>query len=298
MLDKARSLPADEVFIDLEDAVVPDEKTDATRQDVVDALLGGDWVAPTRAVRINGVATRWCWQDLVYLVPRAGRQIDCVVVPKVHDADHVHFVDHLLSQLELQHGLEVGRIALEILIETPHASLRLEQIASASRRIEALVFGPGDYAASCGIPQLTIGSLDPEYPGDQWHYIHSRLVTTARAFGLQAIDGPFAQIHDIAGLIESARRARLLGMDGKWALHPKQIDVLNDVYRPTQAQFDRAEAIIARYRKTTEVDRLGATMLDGEMIDEASRKMAAQVSASGRAAGMAPSPAVERVSGA
>lgn len=290
MLAKAHTLPADEVLIDLEDAVSPNEKTDATRADVVAALLAPGWLAPTRSVRVNGVATRWCWRDLTQVVGGARAALHAVVVPKVHDADHVHFVDHLLTQLELEHGLEPGRIALELQIESAHGSLRMEEIARASRRTEALHFGPGDYAANLGIPELTIGGWDRSYPGDQWHAVHTRVVTTARAFGLQAIDGPYANIDDLDGLVESARRSRLLGMDGKWALHPKQIEPLNDLYRPTQEQFDRAEAILEEYRKATDVDHRGAVMLAGEMVDEASRKMAAAVSAAGREAGLQRAP--------
>jgi citrate lyase subunit beta/citryl-CoA lyase len=286
MLAKAVTLPADEVMLDLEDAVSANEKTDATRGDVVEALLRRGWAAPTRSVRVNGVATRWCWRDLTFVVAGARDALHAVVVPKVHDADHVHFVDHLLTQLELEHGLEPGGIALELQIESAHGSLRVEEIARASRRTEALHFGPGDYAASLGIPQLTIGGFDRSYPGDGWHAIHTRIVTTARAFGLQAIDGPYAQIDDVEGLIEAAHRSRLLGMDGKWALHPKQIEPLNELYRPTQAQFERAEAILEEYRKATDVDHRGAVMLAGEMIDEASRKMAAAVAAAGREAGL------------
>ncbi len=286
MLAKALSLPADEVMLDLEDAVSTNEKTDSTRQDVVDALRARGWAAPIRAVRVNGVATRWCWRDITYVVAGAAGALHAVVVPKVHDADHVHFVDHLLTQLELEHGLEPGGIALELQIESAHGSLRIEEIARASRRTEALHFGPGDYAANLGIPRLTIGGFDRSYPGDQWHAVHTRIVTTARAFGLQAIDGPYANIDDLDGLLESAQRSRLLGMDGKWALHPKQIAPLNDLYRPTQEEFDRAEAILDEYRKATDVDHRGAVMLAGEMVDEASRKMAAAVSAAGREAGL------------
>ena len=296
MLAKARTLPADEVFIDLEDAVSPSEKTEATRAQVVDALNEPGWRAPTRAVRVNGVATPWCWRDLVAVVTGAGAGLDCVIVPKVHDADHVHFVDHLLTQLELEQGLEPGRIGLELLIESAHAAMRVEKIAAASKRTETLIFGPGDYAASLGIPTLTLGAFDRDYPGDQWHYIRSRIVTTARAFGLQPIDGPYAQVHDTEGLVESAHRSRLLGMDGKWALHPKQIEILNEAYQPTQEQFDHAEAILHEYRRATQVHHRGAAMLNGEMIDEASRKMADRVSAAGRAAGMTRSGEAQPVS--
>jgi citrate lyase subunit beta/citryl-CoA lyase len=289
MLDKARTLPADQVFLDLEDAVAPSEKTDATRQHIVEALQQ-DWTAKTKVVRINGVATRWCWRDVTYVVEGAGAHLDCIMIPKVHDASHVHFVDHLLTQLELDLGLEVGRIGLELQIETGHGAVKMDEIASASPRAETLIFGPGDYAANLGVPQLTVGQIETDYPGDQWHYINARIVNTARAYGLQAIDGPFAAIRDLEGLREVARRSRLLGMDGKWALHPDQIAIANEVYSPAQKQFDLAVAILDAYRVATDEEGRGAVMFNGEMIDEASRKMALQVEAAGRAAGMTPTP--------
>ena len=286
MLQKARTLAADEVFIDLEDAVAPNEKNDATRQNVVDALRIDGWKAKTRVVRINGVSTPWCWRDITYLIAGAGRELDCLMVPKVHDASHVHFVDRLLDQLELEHGFEQGRIGLELQIETGHGAVKIEEIAAASRRAETLIFGPGDYAADLGIPQMSVGALEDRYPGDQWHYICSRVVTTARAFGLQAIDGPYAQFGNPEGLTEVATRARLLGMDGKWAIHPDQIAVVNKVFSPTQEQFDYAVQLLEAYRHATEVDRRGAVMWRGEMIDEANRKMAITIEQAGRAAGL------------
>jgi citrate lyase subunit beta / citryl-CoA lyase len=291
MLEKARNLPADEVFVDLEDAVSPNEKNDRTRQNAVDALLAEDWLAPTRVVRVNGVDTPWCWRDIVYVVTGAGARLDCLMIPKVSGASHVHFVGHLLDQLEVELGLAPQSIALELQIETGRGAMNIEEIAAASSRTETLIFGPGDYAADLGIPQLSVGALENRYTGDQWHYICSRIVTTARAFGLQAIDGPFAQFRNPDDLREVATRARLLGMDGKWAIHPEQIPILNEVFSPTQEQFDDAIALLAAYRVATEDERRGAVMWRGEMIDEANRKMAVIVEAAGRAAGLQPSPA-------
>src|SRR3954451_12719445 len=159
MLGKARSLPADQVFLDLEDAVAPSEKTDATRQNIVDALRE-DWVAKTKVVRINGVATRWCWRDVTYVVEGAGAHLDCIMIPKVHDASHVHFVDHLLTQLELELGLAPGRIGLQLQIESVYGAVEIQQTAAASPRPEPLIFGPGDYAADLGIPQLPVGAIE------------------------------------------------------------------------------------------------------------------------------------------
>jgi citrate lyase subunit beta/citryl-CoA lyase len=286
MIQKARTLDADMVFLDLEDSVASAHKNDATRQRVVDALRDPDWRAPTRVVRINGVATEWCWRDITAVVSGAASHVHCLMVPKVRDASHVHFVDRLLGQLELELGLEHGAIGLELQIETAHGAVFIEEIAAASSRTQTLIFGPGDYAASLGIPQLTVGALEPAYPGDQWHYICSRIVTTARAFGLQAIDGPYAQIRDADGFAEVARRARLLGMDGKWAIHPSQIEPLNAIFSPTKEQYEFAVALLAAYDTATHRDGRGAVEFRGEMIDEATRKMAVAVEAAGRAAGL------------
>ncbi len=285
MLAKAAGLPADQVFLDLEDSVAPGEKGDETRENVVRALLDGNWRAPTLVVRVNSVDTPHCFRDIVYVVERAGRRLDCVMLPKVEDETHVHFVAHLLGQLE--HSLELGRrIGIEAQVETARGAVNVERIARASDRLETLIFGPGDFAASIGVPQLTVGLIEPEYPGDQWHYVLSRIVTAARAFGLQAIDGPYAAIRDLDGFRESARRSKLLGFDGKWALHPDQIEPCNETYTPAQEQYDRAERILDAYRRSTEVDRVGAVMFEGEMIDEASRKLAEAFAARGRAAGL------------
>jgi citrate lyase subunit beta / citryl-CoA lyase len=285
MLAKAATLPADEVFIDLEDAVAPLEKTDATRQHVVDALLGPEWRASTRAVRVNDVSTRWCFRDIAYIVERAGEELDCVILPKVETAGDVHFADRLLSQLEAEVGVR-HRVGLEVQIESPRGLVNIESIAAASDRIETLIFGPGDFAASVGMPQLTVGAAEPDYGGDQWHYVLWRILTTARAFGLQAIDGPYAQIRDPDGFRVLARRSSLLGFDGKWVLHPDQIELCNEIFSPAPAAYERAERILDAYAKATGEDRRGAVVFEGEMIDEASRKMAEQVAARGRAAGL------------
>ncbi len=288
MLAKAAQLPADQVFLDLEDAVAPSEKTDATRERVARALVEQGWSAGTLVVRVNSVDTAWCHRDIEMIVALAGATVDCIMVPKVEDASHIHFVDHLLGQLELEHRLE-RPIGIEAQIESPRGLVNVEAIAAASPRLETLIFGPGDYAASLGVSQLTVGVIERDYPGDQWHYPLSRIATTARAFGLQAIDGPYSAIHDIDGFRESARRAQLLGFDGKWALHPGQLEPCNEIFTPTQSSFDRAERLLAAYRGFTEVDGVGAAMFEGEMIDEASRKMADQLSRRGRAAGLQPS---------
>ena len=286
MLAKAATLEADEVVIDLEDAVAPAAKTDATRQRVVRAMLDETWLARTVTVRVNAVTTRWCFGDIAYVAERAGPRFDCVVVPKVEEAAHVHFVHHLLEQLEDAHGGE-RRIGIETLIETARGLVNIAEIAAASDRLEALIFGPGDYAASLGVPQLSVGEIDARYPGDQWHYALSRVVSTARAFGLQAVDGPFAAIRDLEGFSESARRSALLGFDGKWVIHPDQIAPANEIYTPSRAQYERAARLLAAYTEAIEARGAGAALYDGEMIDEASRKMAEAVVARARAAGVA-----------
>jgi citrate lyase subunit beta/citryl-CoA lyase len=282
MLLKATGLPADQVFLDLEDSVAPEEKNDATRKQVTDALVQGEWVAPTRVVRINAVGTPWCLDDLLGIVGSAGQALDCVMVPKVEGADQVHFVAHVLSQLEQRLGL-TRKIGLEIQIESPRGLVEIERLAQASDRIETLIFGPGDYAAAAGMPQLSVGAIDPSYPGDQWHYVRSVIATTARAYGLQAIDGPYSQIHDLDGFTEVARRARALGFDGKWAIHPSQIELCNQIYSPPQEEYERAERILAAYESALTQEHAGAVMFEGEMIDEASRKMALQIALRGRA---------------
>ena len=286
MLEKAAGLAADQVFLDLEDAVAPDLKTDATRLQVAAALREQDWRAPTRVVRVNAVGTPWCVDDLMTVVSAAGDALHCVMVPKVESAAQVQFVAQLLEHLERKYDIR-RPIGIEAQIESPRGFVEIERIAAASARIETLIFGPGDYAASVGMPQLSVGAIEPNYPGDQWHYVLSRIVTTARSFGLQAIDGPFAAIRDLDGFREVARRSRSLGFDGKWALHPDQIGICNDTYVPTQEEFDRAERILEAYETATSQDGLGAVLFDGEMIDEASRKMAVLIAARGRAAGMA-----------
>jgi citrate lyase subunit beta / citryl-CoA lyase len=286
MLRKAAGLPADEVILDLEDAVAPELKNDATRQLVVAALREAEWTAPTRVVRVNAVGTPWCLDDLLTVVGGAGEALHCVMLPKVEGAPQIHFVAQVLEQLELKHGIG-RRIGIEVQIESPRGLVEVERIASASPRVETLIFGPGDYAASAGMPQLTVGAVDETYPGDLWHYVLSRIVTTARAYGLQAIDGPYAAIRDLDGLAEVARRSRLLGFDGKWALHPDQIGPCNEIYAPTDAELERAERILAAYRAATDDEGLGAAVFETEMIDEASRKLALAVVQRARAAGMA-----------
>jgi citrate lyase subunit beta/citryl-CoA lyase len=284
MLAKAPSLPADEVFMDLEDSVAPAAKEEA-RGNVVQALKEGDWTGKTVVVRVNGVDTKWCYRDVIEVVENAGHYLDCLMIPKVQYGTDVTFVDDLLRMIEDSIGLD-NRIGLEVQIETATGITNIDDIAEASDRTETLIFGPADMSASLGLPTLTAGLPMPDYPGDHWHFILMRILVAARNAGLQAIDGPYLVIKDLDGFREMALRARALGYDGKWALHPGQIDVLNEVFTPTQEEFDKAQAILEAYRHATEVELSGAVMFGAEMIDEASRKMAEQLSARGRAAGL------------
>jgi citrate lyase subunit beta/citryl-CoA lyase len=284
MLAKGPTLPADEVFLDLEDSVAPLAKDEA-RGNVIQALKDGDWTGKTVVVRVNGVDTQWCHRDVIDVVQNAGDRLDCLMVPKVEHGHQVHFVSTLLDQLEAASG-PTKRIGLELQIETATGLTNIDAIATASDRAETLIFGPADMSASLGLPTVTAGLPMPGYPGDHWHSVLMRILIAARNAGLQAIDGPYLVIKDLDGFREMATRARALGYDGKWALHPGQIDVLNEVFAPTQEEFDKAEAILEAYREATDVQRTGAVMFGTEMIDEASRKMAEQLALRGRAAGM------------
>jgi citrate lyase subunit beta/citryl-CoA lyase len=284
MLQKAPGLPADEVFMDLEDSVAPGAKEEA-RGNIIQAVKEGDWSGKTVVVRVNDVSTRWCYRDVIEIIESAGQFIDCLMIPKVQDASQVTFVADLLRQIEDTTGLD-KRIGLELQIETATGLRNIHEIAHASDRAETLIFGPADMSASLGLPTVTAGLPMPNYPGDHWHHVLMTILIAARDAGLQAIDGPYLVIKDLDGFREMALRSRALGYDGKWALHPGQIDVLNEVFAPTQEEFDKAEAMLEAYEHATDVQLTGAVMFGTEMIDEASRKMAEQVAQRGRAAGM------------
>jgi citrate lyase subunit beta/citryl-CoA lyase len=286
MLSKGPSLPADEVFMDLEDSVAPLAKEDA-RHNLIDALKNNEWGNKTVVVRINSIDTQWAADDLKTVVEEAGQFIDCIMIPKVQYAHEVLFVDHMLRMIETNTNLD-KRIGLEIQIETATGLRNIYEIAHASDRAETLIFGPADMSASLGLPTVTAGLPMPGYPGDHWHWVLSTILVAARDAGLQAIDGPYLLIKDLDGFREMSMQARALGYDGKWALHPGQVDVLNEVFTPTQDEYDKAEALLEAYKEATEVDRRGAVMFGTEMIDEASRKMAVQFAERGRVAGMKP----------
>jgi citrate lyase subunit beta/citryl-CoA lyase len=283
MLAKGPTLPADEVFMDLEDSVAPLAKEDA-RGNVIDALKNNDWTGKTVVVRINSIDTQWAADDLKTIVENAGQYLDCIMIPKVQSRDEVMFVDHMLRMIETNVGLE-KRIGIEAQIETATGLQNVYEIAHSSDRLETLIFGPADMSASLGLPTVTAGLPMPGYPGDHFHWVLMTILVAARSAGLQAIDGPYLLIKDLEGYRTAAMQARALGYDGKWALHPGQVDVLNDVFTPTQEEYDKAEAVLEAYKHATEVDKTGAVMFGTEMIDEASRKMAEQFAQRGRAAG-------------
>lgn len=285
-LAKARGLPADEILLDLEDAVAPAVKDEA-RARVVEALNAGGWDSRLMAVRVNDAGTRWAFRDVIEVVSGAGRSLDEIILPKVRDPGHVVWLDMLLGQLERDTGDEVGRIGIEAQIEDASGLAAADAIAAASSRLRALVFGPADFMASIGMRSLRVGEQPEGYVGgDAYHYPLLRVLVAARSRGLAAIDGPCLVIGDLDGLRRSAASSAALGYDGKWVLHPSQIDVVNAAFSPGQEEFERAELILDAYEYSTRVDKRGAVMLGEEMIDEASRKLALVTAAKGRAAGL------------
>jgi citrate lyase subunit beta / citryl-CoA lyase len=291
-LAKARDLAADEIFLDLEDAVAPAAKA-SSRALVAAALRSGGWGRKLRAVRINDVGTGWAHRDVIEVLERAGDCLDAIVLPKVGGPRDISWLDLTLGQVEQACGLPPGRIAIEAQIEDAAGLAAVDEIAAASPRLEALVFGPADFMASLGMRSLTVGAQPAGYAGgDAFHYAHLRILVAARAHGLQAIDGPFAAIEDLDGLRRSAGSVAALGYDGKWVVHPSQIEVVNAEFSPAQAEYDRAETLLDAYDYYTGQGR-GAAMVDGEMIDEASRKMAQVAAARGRAAGLTRTSAFE-----
>jgi citrate lyase subunit beta / citryl-CoA lyase len=285
---KARGLAADELFLDLEDAVAPSAKAQARANAV--AALAGDWGGKLLAVRVNDATTGWAHRDVIDLLAAASGAAaagpDVIVLPKVTSPEHVVWLDLLLGQAEREAGLPVGQTGIEAQIEDASGLAAVNAIAAASPRLEALVFGPADFMASVGIRSLDVGGQPAGYAGDVYHYALMRILIAARARGLQAIDGPYLKVRDTDGFRRSAVSAAALGYDGKWVLHPSQIDAANEVFAPSQADFDHALRIIEAYDHATSVEARGAVMLGEEMIDEASRKMAQAVVARGRAAGL------------
>jgi citrate lyase subunit beta/citryl-CoA lyase len=276
MFRKAFESDADFVFLDLEDAVAPADKVQA-RANVIATLLELDWrhAGKTVSVRINGIDTHYMYRDVVEVVEQAGHRLDTILVPKVGMPGDLYLVDALLTQIEEAKRIP-HRIGIEALIETALGMANVEAIAQSTRRLEALHFGVADFAASCRARTVNIGGLTPDYPGDQWHAALSRLVVTCRAYGLRAIDGPFGDFNDPEGYLLAARRAAALGLEGKWAIHPRQIPLANDVFSPRPDEVSRAERILAALDEAAREGR-GAAQLDGRLIDAASARMAQNV---------------------
>jgi citrate lyase subunit beta/citryl-CoA lyase len=287
-LEKAQGLESDQVFLDIEDSVAPIAKPDA-RKNIVEVLNTGDWGNRVRTVRVNDWTTQWTYRDVIEVVEGAGANLDCLMLPKVQTPEQVIALDTLLTQIETTMGYEVGRIGIEAQIENALGLINVDAIATASPRVETIIFGPADFMASINMKSLVVGEQPPGYDvGDAYHYILMRILMAARAHNKQAIDGPYLQIKDLDGYKRVAGRSAALGFDGKWTLHPDQIAAANEVFSPLQSDYDHAENILDAYEYYTSAKggAKGAVMLGDEMIDEASRKMALVISAKGRAAGM------------
>ncbi len=274
------------VFLDLEDSVSPLEK-EAARSKVVNAIKSQDWGEAVLCVRVNAWDTEWTVYDILEVVGNAGPRLEEIMLPKVQSAAEIVAMDLLLTQVEKKAGLPNGHIGIEAQIETARGLINVEEICAASSRLQTIIFGPADFAASIEMPVLTGGVQIDEYPGDHFHYVFSKILMAGRANGLQVIDGPFLKIRDHDSFRDYTNRTKVLGYDGKWALHPEQVVILNELFTPTQEQFDRAFDILDAYEQaTTEGERKGAVMFGDEMIDEASRKMATKFVTRGSRAGM------------
>ncbi|HEY5887246.1 MAG TPA: CoA ester lyase [Acidimicrobiales bacterium] len=286
MLGKGPTLPADMVFLDMEDSVAPLEKEGA-RAKVVDAIKNQDWGEKILCVRVNAWDTQWTYGDIIEVVGNAGERLEEIMLPKVQSAAEVVAMDLLLTQVEKNSGLPAGHIGIEAQIETARGLINVNEICAASPRLETVILGPVDFSASIEMPSLSGGLQIPEYPGDYFHYVFMKILMAGRANGLQVIDGPYVKVRDLEGFRDFCTRTQILGFDGKWALHPDQVTILNEMFSPTQAQFDRANDILDAYQEaTTTGDRKGAVMFGDEMIDEASRKVAVKLVSRGERAGL------------
>ena len=276
MFEKALNSKADYIFLDLEDAVSPNDKESA-RENVIKALKDLDWrgAGKTISVRINGLDTHYMYRDVVEIMCQVGEYVDTILIPKVGVKSDVYMVDCMLNQIEQERDLK-NEVGIECLIETALGMVNIDEIAQSSKRLEALHFGVADYAASLRARTVVIGGLNPDYPGDQWHHGLSKLVATCRAYGLRPIDGPFGDFNDPDGYILAAKRGAAIGIEGKWAIHPSQIEHANAVFSPPEAEVDKAKRIIEELAKAAAEGR-GAAQLDGRMIDAASERMAENI---------------------
>lgn len=279
LFEKAAGSAADYIFLDCEDAVIPDDKEQA-RKNIIGALNDIDWRTKTISVRINGLDTHYMYRDLVDIIEQAGEHLDTILIPKVGTAEDVYAVDMLVTQIETAMRLK-KKIGLECLIETALGGANVMAIAQASPRLEALHFGVADYAASMRSRTTVIGGLNPDYVcagalNDQWHAAQVNMLTACRAYGLRAIDGPFGDFNDADGFREAARRVAALGYEGKWAIHPAQVALANEIMSPPEAEVTRARNILVALEEAAKAGK-GAAQLDGKMIDIASERMARNV---------------------
>ena len=276
MFEKALNSKADYIFLDLEDAVSPMDKVTA-RQNVIKALKDINWreKGKTISVRINSPDTHYMYRDLVDIIEQVGERLDTILLPKAGTASDVYMIDCLLTQIETNKKFK-NKIGIECLIETALGMSNIKEIAKSSERLEALHFGVADYAASLRARTVVIGGLNPDYPGDQWHHGLSQLVMTCRAYGLRAIDGPFGDFNDPDAYIDAAKRGAAIGIEGKWAIHPSQIELANKVFSPPSSEVTKAKRILEELDKAAKAGK-GAAQLDGRMIDAASARMAENI---------------------
>ncbi len=273
MIAKAAAMDVDHVFLDLEDAVAPNAKV-PSRARIVEALNTLDFGKSVRCVRINDLDTHYAYEDIITVVEGARENLDTILVPKVRNAFDVRFVDRLLTQIETKLGLK-KKIGIEVLIEEAEAIMHVEEIAGASPRLEALIFGMGDYSASQGIDPRAIAG-DSGYPGDIWHYARYKMIVAARTYGLDAVDGPFVNFRDGDWYRTECVRAKQLGAVGKWAIHPSQVTISQEVFSPAQEEVDRAYKAVAAYREA-QAQGLGAIQVDGQMVDVATVRLVQRV---------------------
>ena len=279
MFEKAAKTEADYIFLDCEDAVVPDDKEQA-RKNIIEGLNDIDWGDKTMSVRINGLDTHYMYRDVVDILEQAGNNLDTILIPKVGTAEDVYAVDMLVTQIETAMGLK-KKIGLECLIETALGGVNVFSIAKASPRLEAFHFGVADYAASMRSRTSVIGGLVEEYNcegaiNDQWHYAQSQMIHACRAYGLRAIDGPFGDFSNPEAFKAAARRVAVLGYEGKWAIHPSQIPLANEVMSPPEKEVERARRVLEVLQEAAKQGK-GAAQLDGKMIDIASERMARNI---------------------
>ena len=276
MFEKALNSKTDYIFLDLEDAVSPMDKITA-RQNVIKGLKELNWreKGKTISVRINSPDTHYMYKDIIDIVEEVGDKLDTVLLPKAGTASDVYMIDCLLTQIETNKKLK-NKIGIECLIETALGMSNIKEIAKSSERLEALHFGVADYAASLRARTVVIGGLNPDYPGDQWHHGLSQLVMTCRAYGLRAIDGPFGDFNDPDAYVEAAKRGAAIGIEGKWAIHPSQIELANKVFSPPSSEVTKAKRILEELDKAAKAGK-GAAQLDGRMIDAASARMAENI---------------------